>query len=108
MKCELCLYENVDGTRYCQRCGKLLKTKPALFAWGKTKHWAGTGQKGTNMAPLGAMAVEKQAEELGKVTVSKMVVKVFPLEAGRWYCPDCGELNGKSALTCKGCGRDFS
>ena len=52
--------------------------------------------------------VEKQAEELGEVTVHRTLVKVSPMEDGRWYCPDCGELNGKSVLTCKGCGRDFT
>lgn len=107
MKCETCLFENAEGTRYCQRCGKKLKARKPLFAWGDTKPWAGAGQKGTSMAPLGAMAVEKQAEELGEVTVHRTLVKVSPMEDGRWYCPDCGELNGKSVLTCKGCGRDF-
>lgn len=109
MKCSNCTFDNVDGTRYCQRCGTKLKIRVPLFdfGWKNSRYSAGAGQKGSSMAPLGAMAVEKQANSLGNVKNSKNLVKVHPLKDGSWYCPDCGELNAKYTLNCKGCGRDF-
>lgn len=70
-----------------------------------TKYAAGAGQKGTSLAPLGAMAIEEQAKELGPVTTHKSFVKVCPMVDGTWYCPDCGELNKKGSNFCKGCER---
>lgn len=109
MKCKNCNFKNLDGTKYCQRCGRSLKTKrPPLFSWKDTKVYAGLGHWGSSIAPLGAMKIENTASELGGVTKRSNLVKVQPLEDGSWYCPDCGTKNNPRTMFCKGCGRDFT
>lgn len=108
MECNICGMENLDGTHYCQGCGCKLKKKTfGGFPWKSAKAFTGLGHKGSSIAPLGAMAIENQSKELGKVTVHKTLVKVCPREDGTWYCPDCGELNGQYKNFCKNCGRDY-
>lgn len=107
MKCKKCGFENLFGTKYCQRCGEVVKVKKRFWNSKNTKYAAGAGQKGVSLAPLGAMAIEEQAKELGPVTTHKNLVKVCPMVDGTWYCPDCGELNRKDSNFCKGCGRDY-
>lgn len=107
MKCAKCNSDNLAGTKYCQKCGGKVKEASLFTSWKETKFLAGMGAKGSSLAPLGAMAVEEQSKELGSVTTHKTLVKVLPLDDGRWYCPDCGELNDKRILSCKGCGRDY-
>lgn len=109
MKCKNCNSENQEGTKYCQRCGQPLEPKqPSLFSWKSSKVYAGLGQKGSSLAPLGAMAIEKSASEMGGVTQRSDLVKTQPLEDGSWYCPDCGTKNAPYTMFCKGCGRDFT
>ncbi len=105
--CKKCNASNMPGTKYCQRCGSKLKETAKLFDWKNTKFLAGAGNKGPSIAPLAMMSVANGTKDLGPVTTVKNLVKVNPLEDGRWYCPDCGELNAKHSFVCKGCGRDF-
>ena len=107
MKCKKCGTENLDGTKYCQNCGNELKLKNSSLPWGNAKALAGLGHKGSSIAPLGAISIEKQAEELGGIIKKNHLVKVCPLPDGTWYCPDCGERNKTHAAFCKGCGRDY-
>ena len=107
MKCKECDTENLDGTKYCCNCGAKLKLKMGKASWGGSKPLAGVGQKGSSLAPLGAMAIKRQSAELGKVTTHTTLIKVVPKEDSTWYCPDCGELNPKFSTFCKGCGRDY-
>lgn len=105
--CKKCEFENLEGTKYCQKCGSKLKESAKLFDFKNTKFLAGAGAKGSSIAPLAMMSVTNGTSDLGPVTSVKNVVKVLPLEDGRWYCPDCGELNPPHTFSCKGCGRDF-
>ena len=102
--CKKCGFENLPGTQFCQRCGSKISLK---FTDKIASSLAGTGQKGSSLAPLGAMAIEAQTEELGKTAAPPKLVPVIPLENGDWYCPDCGEYNPKYSLFCKNGGRDF-
>ena len=102
MKCKKCGFENLDGTRYCQRCGQAQKVKAPLFG-DNVGFIAGAGSKGTSIAPLVAVQSSGKTQEGNKVGAR---VKVNPMEDGRWYCPDCGEVNEKISKICKGCGRD--
>ncbi len=108
MKCKICGVENLDGTRYCQNCGSKLEQKLSdKLPWKNAKVYAGLGHKGSSIAPLGAMAIEKQSRELGEVTKHENLIKVCPRPDGTWYCPDCGELNEQYKTFCKNCGRDY-
>lgn len=108
MKCQTCGAENSEGTHYCQNCGGKLKVKVSgRFSWEHGTAFAGLGHKGSSIAPLGAMAIENQGKDLGKITVRKNLVKVCPRKDGSWYCPDCGELNEKYKNFCRNCGRDY-
>ena len=102
--CKKCGFENLPGTQFCQRCGSKILLK---FTDKIASSLAGTGQRGSSLAPLGAMAIEAQAEELGKTAAPPKLVPVIPLENGDWYCPDCGEYNPKYSLFCKNCGWSF-
>ena len=46
-------------------------------------------------------------QSFGSYPPKKTLVKVIPLKDGRWYCPECGELNSRQSKICYGCGRDF-
>lgn len=106
--CKNCGVENLDGTRFCQGCGRPLIPARHLFKNGNFKFLAGAGTKGSSIAPLVALSTERQAKELGGVLPRrKHMVKVVPLQNGSWYCPDCGQLNLPHALFCNSCGRDF-
>lgn len=112
MRCIHCRTENVEGTTYCQNCGAKMAVKvslrESLRLWGNKKAFAGMGIRGTSIAPLAAMSIEKSGEWLeNQKKKGKKLVPVRPLEDGSWYCPDCGELNQKHTTFCKGCGRDF-
>ena len=102
--CKKCGFENLPGTQFCQHCGSKMSLK---FTDKIASSLAGTGQRGSSLAPLGAMAIEAQTEELGKTAAPPKLVPVIPLENGDWYCPDCGEYNPKYSLFCKNCGRDY-
>lgn len=102
-----CNYNNIFGTKYCQRCGSFLKESSTIFQWKNTGLLSGTGHKGSSLAPLGAMAISNQSHDLGPVTETKNLVKVQPLDSGHWYCPECGEYNLPHTYLCKGCGRDY-
>lgn len=109
-KCKTCSKENYDGASYCQFCGSKLPKKP-IISIGKrntASSLAGTGTRGSSLAPLGMMSIENSAKELGEVTVVSNLIKIQPLQDGSWYCPDCGELNHSFTFSCKGCGRDFT
>ena len=82
--CKKCGFENLPGTQFCQRCGSKISLK---FTDKIASSLAGTGQKGSSLAPLGAMAIEAQTEELGKTAAPPKLVPVIPLENGDWYCP---------------------
>ena len=77
--CKKCGFENLPGTQFCQRCGSKISLK---FTDKIASSLAGTGQKGSSLAPLGAMAIEAQAEELGKTAAPPKLVSVIPLENG--------------------------
>lgn len=65
--CKKCGFENLPGTQFCQRCGSKISLK---FTDKIASSLAGTGQKGSSLAPLGAMAIEAQTEEHGKNSCS--------------------------------------
>lgn len=109
IKCKKCSFSNIDGTNYCQRCGNYLnsekKSKKRNFSF-----LAGNNFKEISIAPLAIMGltgIAKKDADLQKIHKRKYV-KVFPLENGDWYCPDCGEYNQAYQFHCKGCGREFS
>lgn len=84
--CKKCGFENLPGTQFCQHCGSKISLK---FTDKIASSLAGTGQRGSSLAPLGAMAIEAQAEELGKTAAPPKLVPVIPLEmetdiAGLW------------------------
>jgi predicted amidophosphoribosyltransferase len=101
--CKKCSFENYDGTRFCQRCGKKLSHRGSFNLSGL----AGMGMKGVSIAPLAARTVEAQAtEEFKNSKISTAYVKTVPLEDGSWYCLNCGKYNSSFTLFCSGCGRD--
>ena len=71
--CKKCGFENLPGTQFCQRCGSKISLK---FTDKIASSLAGTGQKGSSLAPLGAMAIEAQTEELGKTAAPPKLVPV--------------------------------
>lgn len=101
--CKNCGFENLEGTNYCQKCGKKLsKSFIKQLNFGSV---SGAGAKGVSIAPIVSKTIESQADEI-KVK-KKQRVKVIPLKDGSWYCPDCGQLNKSHSLYCKSCGRDI-
>lgn len=106
-KCKNCGFANLDGTNYCQKCGKQIKktNKLSLTDGGLL---ANLSNKGFSLAPITAIAIEGQGKEMtGQTDRHKPLVKVVPLKDGRWYCPDCGKLNQKINKYCYDCGRDY-
>jgi predicted amidophosphoribosyltransferase len=103
--CKNCGFENLEGTNYCQKCGKKLIVKNKFIKSLDFGSVSGTGAKGVSVAPLAAKAISNEA---GKIKQNKnKIVKVIPLKDGSWHCPDCGQLNKPYSLYCKGCGRDI-
>ena len=103
MTCKNCGYENKLGVRYCQRCGQYIEPKRTLAQ--EVKSWdfrslAGVGRRDVNIAPL-FNASSNQTLAKAHQTPSP----VEPMPDGRWYCPDCGTLNGTSERFCKSCGK---
>lgn len=103
MTCKNCGYENKAGVRYCQRCGQYMEPKQTLAQ--EVKSWdfrslAGAGRRDVNIAPL-FTAPENKPQRKENQTPSQ----VDPMPDGRWYCPDCGTLNGASERFCKNCGK---
>ncbi len=104
--CKNCNFENLYGTKYCQKCGEKLKISNKIFYFQNGKFLAGAGTRGSSLAPLAMMSTQNTASTLGPVTTTSNLVKVVPLEDSSWYCPDCGEHNIPHSFYCKGCGRD--
>lgn len=109
--CTKCNFKNPQGSIYCQHCGNKLKKK-AFFSTdanqSKKIFFAGMGNKGSSIAPLGGMAIQNQAKQFSDYKQKKSFpkIKIIPLEDGSWYCPLCGDKNKERF--CKGCGIDFS
>lgn len=105
--CKYCGFQNFDGTRYCQKCGKKIIRKGlrAFFRGADFSNLAGMGARGVSIAPLGKMAVDNLSKQWGNKKNPSGCVKVVPLEDGSWYCPDCGFHNARHALYCGDCGR---
>lgn len=63
MRCIHCRTENAQGTAYCQNCGAKMVVKvsfrDSLRLWGNKKAFAGMGIRGSSIAPLAAMSIEK-------------------------------------------------
>ena len=55
--CKKCGFENLPGTQFCQRCGSKISLK---FTDKIASSLAGTGQKGSSLAPLGAIFVSEK------------------------------------------------
>ena len=96
MACKNCGYENKLGVRYCQRCGQYIEPKRTLAQ--EVKSWdfrslAGVGRRDVNIAPL-FTASPVQTPAKAHQTPSP----VEPMPDGRWYCPDCGNLNDSYEL----------
>lgn len=105
--CKKCGFVNIDGTNYCQKCGKELKkaNKLSLVNGGLLAYLS---NKGFSLAPITAIAIEGQGKKMKENTGGhRPLVKVFPLEDGSWYCPDCGKLNQKMNKFCYDCGREY-
>ena len=103
MTCKNCGYENKLGVRYCQRCDQYIEPKRTLAQ--EVKSWdfrslAGVGRRDVNIAPL-FTASPVQTPAKAHQTSSP----VDPMPDGRWYCPDCGNLNDSSERFCKSCGK---
>lgn len=103
MTCKNCGYENKPGVRYCQRCGQYIESKRTLAQ--EVKSWdfrslAGVGRRDVNIAPLFT-----SPENKSQMKKSQTPSPVDPLPDGRWYCPDCGNLNDSSERFCKSCGK---
>lgn len=109
IKCNYCKFENLNDTRYCQKCGKRLSGHTSLLGWKALQPLAGTGARGTSIAPIAALTIDEQAQELGvdKSPANVQRVNVIPLPDGSWFCPECGDHNKPYSRICSGCGRDF-
>lgn len=91
MRCIHCRTENAQGTAYCQNCGAKMEVKvsfrDSLRFWGNKKAFAGMGIRGSSIAPLAAMSIEKSGEGLeNQKKTAKKLVPVRLLEDGSWYC----------------------
>lgn len=107
LKCTICSYENPEQSKYCQHCGTELKRRHKFGLGNESRTIAGTGARGSSIAPLGGLAVESQAAEMaaGKIKNKFPRIIIKPLEDGTWYCPLCGDKNIGQNI-CKGCGFD--
>ncbi len=105
--CKHCGFQNLDGTRYCQKCGKKIVRKGfrAFFRGADFGSLAGAGAKGVSIAPLGKMAIDRSPKQWKDGRNSSGHVKAVPLEDGSWYCPDCGFHNARNTLFCGNCSR---
>lgn len=107
MSCPKCHFENPQYSVYCQQCGCKLKKK-SIFQRKKNNanqiFFAGMGQKGSSIAPLGGMAIANQAKQFADYKRNRQFpkIKIYPLSDGTWYCPLCGDKNNGDS--CKGCG----
>lgn len=103
--CKSCNYENPEQSKYCQHCGTTLTKKHRFSLGNESRTIAGTGTRGISIAPLGGLAVEKQAAEMATEQIKKKFPRIVvkPLEDGTWYCPLCGDKNKRQNI-CKGCG----
>lgn len=108
LSCKECNFDNDNVARYCQNCGSFLGEKKSFkniiksFNFGSI---AGSGAKGTSIAPLAGMDIDnknKQNEGVGKEKVSKS----HSLEDGSWYCPYCGKKNKRGQYSCGECFRE--
>lgn len=106
IKCVHCGFRNLKGTTFCQHCGSRLRKRFSLFKLSSSQ--GGTAASMANpqmgLAALTGIQIDKSVP---KPTQRHRLVKVLPLEDGRWYCPDCGYLNQHLDSYCGNCGRGF-
>lgn len=105
--CGKCDFKNPGGSIYCQHCGEKLRVKRIFFKKDKSNVFlAGSGTKGSSLAPLAGMSIQNRAAEF--CANPKKVfpaIQITPSTEGIWFCPLCGDKNTKTDF-CKGCGFD--
>lgn len=107
--CKKCSFENESAARFCQGCGAMLPKKRSAKEFLDSldlKDIAGIGTKDLSMAPMAGRVIEDQGKEVmqpGARQANK--ARVVPLPDGKWFCPDCGELNKVESRSCYSCGR---
>ena len=107
--CKECGFDNDSVSQYCQKCGSFLTQKKSLKKFVGSLNFgsiAGAGAKGTSMAPLAGIELDKNNRE-NECSTTERVRKSYSLEDGSWYCPYCGKKNNKQAeFFCSDCLRE--
>lgn len=107
--CEKCGFDNDTIAKYCQKCGSFLKPKKSFRKFIESLNFgsvAGAGAKGTSIAPLVGIEIDKNNRQNEGAT-NERVKKSYSLEDGSWYCPYCGKKNNKQAeFSCGDCLRE--
>ncbi|KHS58443.1 hypothetical protein QX51_02795 [Terrisporobacter othiniensis] len=107
--CKECGFDNDSVSKYCQKCGSFLTQKKSLKKFVESLNFgsiAGAGAKGTSMAPLAGIELDKNNRE-NECSTNERVRKSYYLEDGSWYCPYCGKKNNKQAeFFCGDCLRE--
>lgn len=106
--CEKCGFDNDTLAKYCQNCGSSLKSKKSLKKFIESLDFgsiAGSGAKGTSIAPLVGIDLDNKNSQ-SKDVMSKKVKKSYSLEDGSWYCPYCGKKNKQTIFLCEECLRE--
>lgn len=107
--CKKCSFENESAARFCQGCGAKLPQKRSAKEFLDSldlKDVAGIGTRGLSIAPMAGRVIEDQGKEVAQPGVRQAdKARVVPLPDGKWFCPDCGELNKVESRSCQSCGR---
>lgn len=106
IKCSACSFDNLNGTRFCQRCGAGLKRRRGLSATGGGII-ASLANPSMGLATFVGIQVDRNAAAHSSQRSKRAPVRVVPFRDGSWYCPDCGNLNSSYTQFCAECGRDF-
>ncbi len=102
--CSNCNFENDTAALYCQKCGAKLPVKQLKKFLNSLEFGsiAGAGQKGTSIAPLVGMTIDKN----NSASTSTAIVRTrYTLEDGMWYCPYCGKKNRQTDIQCLACNK---
>lgn len=107
--CKECGFDNDDAAKYCQKCGSYLTPKKSFKKFMESLNFgnvAGAGAKGTSIAPLSGLEIDKNNRK-NEYSPNEKVRRRYILEDGSWYCPYCGKKNIKqSEYFCGDCLRD--
>ena len=106
--CKQCGFDNDLLAKYCQNCGSMLEKQNGFKEFIKSINFgsiAGMGSKGTSIAPLFGIDLDKKNMQ-DKGETNKRVKKSYSLKDGSWYCPYCGHKNKLTQFFCVDCLRE--